>query len=110
MPYVREKSFKDLKMGLLRVDFFIPNKNIGIEVDGIYHFENIRKNRGAFLRQCENDRRKNSYFLGMGYKLYRIPYWEIPAIKTFEDCLQDKFLVKSKWHNDELKDKHRKDG
>ena len=32
--------------------------------------------------------------------MYINPYWEKENIKTSKDIFQDKFLVKSKWHND----------
>ena len=55
-----------------------------------------------FLKQQENDRRKNSYCLANNISLYRIPYWDLNKIKTFNDILNKKYLVKSKWHNDNL--------
>ena len=56
--------------------------------------------RAKFLRQQENDRRKISYALANNIKMYIIPYWEKENIKNSQDIFQDKFLVKSKWHND----------
>lgn len=37
IPFYREKTFKDLRKGLFRFDFYLPNfygKTICIEVDG----------------------------------------------------------------------------
>ena len=101
ISFIREKTFKDLKKGKFRFDFYIKNKDIIIEVDGEYHFKAIR-GRKEFLKQCEHDRQKNSYCLANKIPLYRIPYWEITKIKTLEDIFQNKFLVKSKWHIDKL--------
>ena len=100
--FEREKTFPDLRGGSYRYDFYIPNKNIIIEVDGQYHFKSIR-GRKELLKQQEHDRRKNSYCLSRGILLYRIPYWEIQYIKSFQDIISKKFLVRDKWHNDNLK-------
>ena len=100
--FVREINFKDLKHGLFRFDFFLEEDNILVEVDGQYHFKPIRGRR-ELLKQQEHDRKKNSYCLANGIKLYRVPYWEISTIKKVKDIFQDKFLVKSRWHNDNLK-------
>ena len=70
----REKTFKDLKHGLFRFDFYLPDINNGciIEVDGEYHFKPIRGRR-ALIKQQEHDRMKNSYCLANNIPLYRIP-------------------------------------
>lgn len=104
--FEREKQFKDLHYGYYRFDFFIPNMNIIIECDGEQHFcysKKFHKKREDFLKSQERDRRKNSYCLANGIKLYRIPFWEFENIKTFSDLIQNKFLVRNKWHNDTLK-------
>lgn len=109
LDFVREKNFKDLKGGLYRFDFFVKGREpYLIEVDGEYHFHPIR-GRAKFLRQKENDRRKNSYALAHNIPLYRIPYWEIKNIKSIEDIKCKCFLVTSKWHNDNLSDEFFKD-
>lgn len=99
-----ERSFKDLKGGLLRFDVVLPYVQGGpvfIEIDGEQHWKDIY-GRETLLKQQENDRRKNSYCLAKGIPLYRIPYWDIKNIKTLDDLFQDKYKVKSKWHNDRL--------
>lgn len=105
IKFLREKTFRDLKHGLFRFDFYINDykgKAIIIEVDGEQHFKPIY-GRQAFLKGQEHDRRKNSYCLANKISLYRIPYWEINKITCFEEILQDKFLVKDRWHNDKLR-------
>lgn len=99
--FIREKTFQDLKNGALRFDFYLYEKNIIIEVDGEYHFKPIR-GRQKFLLQAEYDRKKNSYCLANNISLYRIPYWELKNINNFSDILNNKFLVKTRWHNDKL--------
>lgn len=103
--FEREKTFSDLREGRYRYDFYLPQFNICIEYDGQQHFYQVKhfqKTRKDFLAQKEHDRRKNSYCLAKNIKLYRIPYWEIDNIKNFLDIVQNRFLVKNKWHNDYL--------
>lgn len=104
--FEREKTFSDLKKGKYRFDFYLPKLNICLEVDGAQHFEQIKhfqKTKTDFSKQQEHDRRKNSYCLANNIPLYRIPYYEIKNIHTFNDILNEKFLVKSKWHLDNLR-------
>lgn len=102
--FVIEKNFSDLQNGRFYFDFYLPNYNICIEYDGRQHFEQVthfQKTRSDFLKQQQNDRRKNSFCLAKGIKLYRIPFWE-KDINKFSDIIQEKFLVKNKFHNDEI--------
>lgn len=99
--FEREKTYKDLQGGKFRFDFYLPEKGILIEVDGEQHFKPIY-GRQSFLKGQEHDRRKNSYCLANNIALYRIPYWDIYQIKTFKEMLQDKYLVRSRWHSDGL--------
>ena len=107
IDFIREKSFlnSDKRIQSYRFDFYLPKFNICIEYDGEQHFKYINyfyKSRQDFLKAQERDRRKNSYALSNNISLYRIPYWEIKNIKQFKDILQDKFLVKDKWHCDNV--------
>ena len=102
--FFREKTFSDLKHGLFRFDFYIPNLQgvpAIIEVDGEQHFKPIY-GRQSFLKGQEHDRRKNSYCLANNIPLYRIPYWEIKNLRTADDIFKDEFLVRTRWHNDHL--------
>lgn len=102
--FFREKTFSDLKHGLFRFDFYIPNLQgvpAIIEVDGEQHFKPIY-GRQSFLKGQEHDRRKNSYCLANNIPLYRIPYWEIKNLRTANDIFKDEFLVRTRWHNDHL--------
>lgn len=105
ISFYREKTFKDLKRGLYRFDFFLPNYNglkIIIEVDGEQHFKPIY-GRQAFLKGQEHDRQKNSYCLANNIPLYRVPYWEIYNLRSVSDIFTEEHLVKNKWHNDNLR-------
>lgn len=102
--FVREKTFVDLKRGSYRFDFFLPQSNIVIEVNGEQHYKQVKcfqKTRKDFLAAQERDRRKISWCLANKIKIYCIPYWEIKNIKSLEQVFQDKFLAKTKWKNDE---------
>ena len=106
VSFIREKTFQDLKNGKFRFDFYLPKENIIIEIDGEQHFKQIKKfqkTRQDFLKQQERDRRKNSYCLANNIPLYRIPYWEIENINCFKQLIKKDFLVKNKWHNDNLR-------
>ena len=102
--FFREKTFSDLRHGLFRFDFYIPNLQGApaiVEVDGEQHFKPIY-GRQSFLKGQEHNRRKNSYCLANNIPLYRIPYWEIKNLRTANDIFKDEFLVKARWHNDYL--------
>lgn len=107
--FEREKVFSDLRSGKYRFDFYIPNyngKKILIEVDGEQHFNQVKhfqKTRLDFKKTQEHDRRKNTYALANNYILIRIPYWRIDDIKTFTDLFNKDFIVRTKFHNDNIK-------
>jgi len=42
-PYIREKTFPELKNGILRYDFYLPTFNILVEIDSMLHFKPIPK-------------------------------------------------------------------
>lgn len=109
--YEVEKSFSDLRNGKYRFDFYLPSDQICIEYDGKQHFEQTKyfqKKTTDFYKQQEHDRRKNSYCLANKIKLYRIPYWELNNIYTFNDLFLERFLVKNRYHNDILWRNHKK--
>lgn len=105
--FEREKTYSDLhgKRNVpLRFDFYLPDYQIHIEYDGEAHYQQISHftNHKGYLAARERDRKKNSYCLARGLKLYRIPYWELSTIHSFNDLLRPQYLVKSKFHNDYL--------
>lgn len=105
ITFVREKVFKDCYNGLYRYDFYLPEQNIILEVQGQQHYifnKKFYKNKSEFLKAQERDRRKISYALAHGIKIYCIPYWEIDNISTLDDLFVQKFLAKSKFHNDDV--------
>lgn len=105
IQFETEKTFKDLHGGKFRFDFYLPKLKTIIEYDGEQHFQQIGKfqqDRKELLAYQERDRQKNSYCLAHRIKLYRIPYWEFNNINTLSDLFKKNFLVKSRWHNDDI--------
>lgn len=105
--FVREKTFSDLKHGLFRYDFYLPYVDCGpaiIEYNGEQHYKYIprfyRDGRGLKKTQ-EHDRRKISYCLANGIKIYVVPYWELPNITSAQQLLDEKFLARDRWKNDD---------
>ena len=106
IKFIREKTFSDLRKGKYRFDFYLPKYNMCLEIDGEQHFKQVskfQKTKSDFLKQQERDRRKNSYCLANNIPLYRVPYWEIENINCFKQIIKKEFLVKNKWHNDNLR-------
>lgn len=70
-----QKTFEDCispKGYLLKYDFFIPNKNILVEADGVQHWDKNHPNYSDYTHQC--DLIKNSYVQNNNITLIRIPY------------------------------------
>lgn len=102
--FEREKVFKDCYNGLYRYDFYLPDFNILLEYNGEQHYSYTKKffqKKSDFLKAQERDRRKISYALAHNMKIYCIPFWEEKNIKSFEDLFNNKFLAKTKFHNDD---------
>jgi very-short-patch-repair endonuclease len=79
IKYQREKKFKNCKNKyLLPFDFYLPDKNILIEYDGMQHFR-VNEYFGGeigFKATQKNDKIKNTYANEKNIKLLRISYWE----------------------------------
>ena len=107
LSFSREVIFRDLRRRQpLRFDFqvFISKDHfILIEVDGEQHWKEIWGKHSDLIKRQEYDRIKNSYCLARDIELYRIPYWDIYTLNNFQEIYHNnKFLVKSKWHNDNI--------
>lgn len=78
--YIKEKTFNDLKSEkgqYLRYDYYLPNKNILIEVDGKQHY--IHSKQGYFTKEVveeiqKRDYIKNEYAKQSNIKLIRLKY------------------------------------
>ena len=101
--FVKEKTFSDLHHGYYRFDFFLPEKNILLEVQGRQHMEFTKvfyKSRSDFLKAQERDREKISYCLSHKIPLYCIPWWDMDKISSLKDLLNDAYLARTRYHND----------
>ncbi len=98
--YQKEVSYTDLRGGRFRYDFKTP---FGlIEVNGQQHYYEVFGGRSGLLKQQEHDRRKISYALANHIPLYIIPFWDIYSLTDAHELFKDKYLAKSRWHNDEV--------
>ena len=104
--YETEKTFTDLRHGLYRFDFYLPKYDqspVVIEVNGPQHYTQVarfHKTRQDFLAAQERDRRKISYCLANGIRIYCIPYWELDKITSVKEVLDDTYLARDRWKND----------
>lgn len=79
--------FNDLRGingGLLRPDFILPQYKVWIEYDGEFHYKNKvnKQTQEEYEFQNKNDKIKDRYAKEHGWKLIRIPYWEINNIES----------------------------
>ncbi len=101
--FIKEKTFSDLHHGYYRFDFFLPEENILLEIQGRQHTEFTKifyKNRSDFLKAQERDREKISYCLSHKIPLYCIPWWDMDKISSVKDLLNDAYLARTRYHND----------
>jgi hypothetical protein len=107
IKYIREKTFSDLKHGLFRYDFYLPDfdgARVIIEFNGEQHYHYVKrfyKTPREWRKAQEHDRRKISYALANDIKIYIIPFWEINKITTGRQLFDEKYLARSRWKNDE---------
>ena len=71
IKYIYDKKFKDHN---IRPDFYLPNKNIIIEYDGIQHFKAVKHFKVTLSEQQQRDKYKNSIYNKYEMKIIRIPY------------------------------------
>lgn len=80
IEFIPQKRFKDCKnkkeTDMLPFDFYIEDKNLAIEYDGLHHYEPIKGWGGEekFNIIQENDAIKNQYCFEHNITLLRIPY------------------------------------
>ena len=108
---IEDSHFLKYKGTLLRYDFSFesPKGLVLIEYDGQQHYKYIKffhKKQSTFKHLMENDRRKNKYALDEGIPLFRIPYTDIDSIDSVVDMLRPQYRVKTKYHNDYLRNKN----
>lgn len=109
--FYKEYSFpqlKSFKQQPLRFDFAVfENEKVKflIEWQGEQHYsfvEHFSKNKIKWDYAREMDVQKCKFALTNNIPLYCIPYYEYNNINTVADIVNDKFKVKTKWHNIEV--------
>jgi hypothetical protein len=91
--YTEQQKFEGcVYKNKLRFDFYISEKNICIEYDGVQHFQPIRKFGGkkTFELQKKKDNIKTNYCIDNNIGLIRIPYYS----NVFE-LLDNEFNLKT---------------
>ncbi len=92
IEFCTQATFNNLKKntGYMKLDFYITNSKIAIEVDEAQHFPS--GNSSTNIDQISRDAKLNNYFNDNGYCLIRI-HWEdiyssVPSefLKSFEKC------------------------
>ena len=88
IKYEPEKKFKDLKnIKELKYDFFIPEINTLIELDGMQHFEyrsHFHNNdEKIFKKNVITDIKKNYYAIKNNYNFFRISYLELDFLEKY---------------------------
>lgn len=77
----------------LPFDFYLPDYNICIEFDGIYHYEKQKHiSDKQFEEQKIRDEIKNKFCQDNNIKLIRIPYWTLYN-KKYKSILKKNILV-----------------
>lgn len=84
--FERNKKFNELKdLKGLSYDFYLPEENILIELNGGQHYRYTpfyHLDEHAFHRQKHHDWLKRKYAKDHGIKLLVIPYWEFKKIRA----------------------------
>ena len=89
IEYLFQHTYDDLKhKRALAYDFYIPEKNLLIEYDGLQHFKPIEYFGGekAFKERQFKDNLKNEYAKQNNIDLIRIPYYE-NSIEVLKEVL-----------------------
>lgn len=102
--YVKEKIFENCRNKKpLPFDFYLPDFNACIEVDGIGHYRPVafngdkEKAKIIYEQRVENDKIKNNYCEQNNIPLLRLPFW---VIEKEEHNLELKNFILSIKNND----------
>jgi very-short-patch-repair endonuclease len=74
---------QEFQIGRYSIDFFLPNLNIALEVDGKYWHQNKTR-----------DQKKNQYLADRGLKVVRISDTEIESAPAVVDCVLQRLKEK----------------
>ena len=98
ITYIKEKTFEDCKnKNKLPFDFYLPQYNGCIEVDGIGHYRpvafggNKEEAQNIYNQRMKNDSIKNKYCKDNNIPLLRIPFWEIEK-GNYKELIDDFIL------------------
>lgn len=102
--YVREIQYKDCQYKKpLFFDFALLGEDEAvkccIEYDGIQHYKEVGFYGGAtaFIKNKIRDSIKDTFCKDSGIPLYRIPYWELPNIRTVLDSILESMRIYKKY-------------
>lgn len=86
ISYIKEYPVK-IQNKVLRFDFFLPEKNIMIQYNGIQHYQSVKFFGGQekFLKQQEHDKIKSQWCLNNNIKLIIIKYTEPIESRLLEE-------------------------
>lgn len=95
ITYIHQKKFKECKNKReLPFDFYLPDYNICIEVDGEQHFYNtLYRNEKDFEQRKINDNIKDNYCLFNNIQLIRLKY-NIIRNNKYKEILKDKLNIR----------------
>lgn len=102
ITYVKEKRFDDCKnIRCLPFDYYIPDINACIEVDGQFHYPNdstskYLKGDSSYENVTKRDKIKTDYCIDHGIKLIRLPYYKS---SEFSDILSKELHVNTEITN-----------
>lgn len=89
IEYIQEFRFNDCRdKKPLPFDFYLRNRNLIIEYDGIHHYQ--KTYYGDYEKTVEHDKIKNQYCKDNGIDILRIPFWEYNSI---EEILSNKLNI-----------------
>jgi len=86
IKYISQKTFPGCEYKkLLRFDFYLPDHNVAIEVNGRQHYEAVEFFGGldSFEKSKIRDSIKRAYCKNKKINLIEIPYWDFDKIESY---------------------------
>lgn len=100
--YIKEKTFAGcygVKRKLLQFDFYLPDYQCCIEVDGLQHYKPIlwhgitkEEAENNFNTIKQNDNIKNDFCVNNNIVLIRLPFWKIEKSTEYKSVLEQFFF------------------
>ena len=95
VKYIPQKMFEECRdINLLRFDFYLPEYNSVIEVDGSQHYfpvsfnGDVYKAQENFEQNKKHDAIKDNFCKEYGIKILRLPYFDFNKNDTYKEKLQ----------------------